>query len=267
MRGEEMAGEKGRRVRDEQTGKLFVIVPETKLDTAFAVVSFVYLFLALGFFLWLLFDIWARQYTLGFRYVTDEVRTHLNSSSIFHSLAYAFVGGALGGVIAGFRSCIHWHCEEHAFGRQFVWKYLLFPWLGGTLALFVYAILGSGIAVVAGNLSLSTTNMMLALAIGSIVGYGSPQVVKWLDSQVNKLFEVALGPVPDLSGLTQQEAEKKLAAASLKVGRIVEKQQDGKEAGKIFAQTPPEGSDPPRDGLVDITVAAAPSAARDGRAG
>jgi hypothetical protein len=259
--GDEMSEEKKRHSRDEQTGKLFEIVPEKKLDTAFAIVSLVYLFLALGFFLWMLFDIWARKYTLGFGYVTEDVKTRLNNSMISHSLAYAFIGGGLGGVIAGFRSCIHWHCEEQAFGWKFVWKYILFPWLGATLALFVYAILGSGVAVIGGSVSFSTTKMLLALAIGSIVGYGSPQVVKWLDSQVNKLFKVPLGPVPDLTGLTRDETEKKLAAAGLKLGRITEKQQDWKEAGKVFAQSPPKGSDPPRDGLVDVTIADAPPAA------
>jgi hypothetical protein len=103
--------------------------------------------------------------------------------------------------------------------------------------------------------------MLLALAIGSIVGYGSPQVVRWLDSQVNKLFKVPLGPVPDLTGLTKEEAEKKMADAGLKIGRVIEKQQEGTEAGKVLAQSPLEGSDPPRDGLVDITVAAAPPVA------
>jgi hypothetical protein len=254
-----MSEEKKRHSRDEQTGKLFEIIPEKKPDTFFAMVSFVYLFLALGFFLWLLFDIWARNYTLGC--LSDEVRTRLKSSPTFHSFAYAFIGGGLGGAIAGFRSCIHWHCEEQAFGRRFVWKYLFFPWLGATLALFVYAILGSGIAVMGGNATFSTTKMLLAFAVGSLVGYGSPQVLKWLDSQVNKLFKVASGQVPDLIGLTEQQAEKTLAAAGLKIGRTVDKRQDVKDPGKIIAQSPLKDSDFPRDGSVEITIGAPPPAA------
>ena len=258
--GDEMTAGKMGQARDEQTGKLFDIEPEDPLATTFAIVSFVYLFLALGFFLWLLFDIWARKYTLGFSCLTEEVRTRLNNSPTFHSLAYAFIGGALGGVIAGLRSCIHWHCDEKAFGWRFVWKYFSFPWLGATLALIVYAILGSGITVL-GGVSFSTTKMLFAFAIGSLVGYGSPQVVKWLDSQVNRIFKVAPAQVPDVTGLTKQQAEKTLAGAGLKIGREVEKPQEGKEADKVYAQAPTAGSGPPKDGLVDITIA--PAAPKD----
>jgi PASTA domain len=259
-----MAGDTKGQAQDAQTGKLYDIVPEDRLATAFAMVSFVYLYLALGFFLWLLFDIWARRYTLGFDCLTEDVRTRLDNSPTFHSLAYAFIGGALGGVIAGLRSCIHWHCDEQAFGWRFVWKYFSFPWLGGTLALVVYAILGSGITII-GGVSFSTTKMLFAFAVGSLVGYGSPQVVKWLDSQVNRLFKVAPAQVPDVTGLTKQQAERTLAGAGLKIGRTVEKQQDGKEADKVYAQAPTAGSDPPKDGLVDITIAstAPPAATQD----
>jgi multisubunit Na+/H+ antiporter MnhB subunit len=186
--------------RDEQTGNWFEIVPEENLDTAFAIVSYVYLFLAFGFFLWLLFDTWARKYTFALLigYSTAESQSLLNSQ-IFRSFAYAFIGGALGGVIAGYRSCVYWHSEKRAFCWRYLWKYLCFPWLGATLALVVYAIIGSGVAIIGGSVNFGTdtagvTRMMSALAIGSLVGYGSPQVVKWLDNQVNILFKVVETP-------------------------------------------------------------------------
>jgi hypothetical protein len=249
---------------DEQTGKLFRIVPEKPLDAAFAVLSYVYLFLALGFFLWLLFDTWARKYTFA-RWVgfsAAEAQARLNAP-IFRSFAYAFVGGALGGVIAGYRSCVHWHSEQRAFGWRFGWKYLFYPWLGATLALFVYAVIGSGIAVIGGNISDTggVAKMLFALAIGSLVGYGSPQVVRWLDSQVNKLFQVVTPPevhVPDLTGLTQQEARKRLTEAGLKMGQVLE--QEGKDVGKVIEQEPRAGSVAPAGGLVKITIAAARAA-------
>jgi hypothetical protein len=258
---------------DEQTGKLFEIVPEKRLDTAFAILSYVYLVLALGFFLWLLFDTWARKYTfalwLGFS--AAEAQAHLNSP-IFRSFAYAFLGGALGGVIAGYRSCIHWHSEQRAFGWRFGWKYLFFPWLGATLALFVYAVIQSGVSVIGGNISSpadtgGVAKMLFALAIGSLVGYGSPQVVRWLDSQVNNLFKVVTPPevrVPDLTGLTQQEALQKLTEAGLKMGQVLEREQEGKDVGKVIEQEPRAESVTPTGGLVKITIAAAHAGEKKG---
>ena len=261
-----MADERKRYSRDEQTGKLFEIVPEKKLDTTFAIVSFVYLGLALGFSLWLLFDTWAQKYTLVRWLGYTDVQAHL-SKPIFRSFSYAFIGGALGGIIAGYRSCIYWHSEQRAFGWQFVWRYVFFPWLGGTLAVFVYAIIGSGVAVVGGTVNFGVTNMLLALAIGSLVGYGSPQVIRWLDSQVNTVFKVAAAPevqVPDLIGLTPQEAGKKLAEAGLKIDQVIKKHEEGKEVGKVIEQEPPAGSMAPTGGLVKLTIAAAHSAEVEG---
>ena len=249
---------------DEQTGKAFDLVPERAADKFWATVSFAYLAIALGFFLWLLFDIWLRKNTLFIRWLGySSIEAALNTA-VFRSFAYAFIGGALGGIIAGYRSCIFWHSENQAFGARFVWRYLFFPWLGATLALFVYAILRSGVAVVDGNVSIGATNMLMALAIGSLVGYGSPQVVKWLDSQVNKLFKVTAEapplekskkPVPNLAGLTEQEVEKKLTEAGLKMGAVNKKPQAGAVAGKVFEQDPLAGSQLAAGGEVNVTIA------------
>jgi hypothetical protein len=248
---------------DEQTGKKFELVPEKCWDKFWASVSFAYLGIALVFFLWLLFDIWLRKNTLFIKWLGySSIESALNTP-IFRSFAYAFIGGALGGIIAGYRSCIFWHSEQQAFGARFVWRYLFFPWLGATLALFVYAILGSGVAVVGGNIHVGATNKLLALAIGSLVGYGAPQVVKWLDSQVNRIFKVPSTPetpasekkVPDLAGLAQQDAEKKLADAGLKLGEITKQHENGKKVGTIFEQNPEAGSSTPAEGSVNVTIA------------
>jgi hypothetical protein len=221
--------------------------------------------MALAFFLWLLFDIWLRKNTLFIRWLGySSIESALNTA-VFRSFAYAFIGGALGGIIAGYRSCIFWHSEHQAFGARFVWRYLFFPWLGATLALFVYAILRSGVAVVDGNVNVGATNMLMALAIGSLVGYGSPQVVKWLDSQVNKLFKVTPAPeanasdkprkqVPDLAGLAQPDAERKLTEAGLKLGQVNGKPPAGIEAGKVIRQEPLAGSQALAGSSVNVTI-------------
>jgi hypothetical protein len=257
--GRTMADGEQRYTTDEQTGKTFEIVPEKPWDRLWASVSFAYLGLALGFFLWLLFDTWIRKNTLlgWLGYASPDKMHDPFGAPIFRSFSYAFIGGALGGVIAGYRSCIFWHSEKQAFGARFVWRYLFFPWLGATLALFVYAILGSGVAIVGGNIRVGVTNMLMALAIGSLVGYGSPQVVKWLDSQVNKLFKVTTEiQVPDLTGLTQPTAEKILIGTGLKMGKISNKPQPGVVAGNIFEQDPLAGSSASTGDLVNVTIAA-----------
>jgi hypothetical protein len=256
-----MADEEKKYVTDEQTGKLFEKVPEQSSDEFWANVSFVYLACALVFFLWLLFDIWLQKYTFFTRWLGYSSIEASLGKPIFRSFAYSFIGGALGGTIAGYRSCIFWHGDEQAFGARFFWRYLFFPGLGGTLALFVYAILGSGVAVVGGNVSFGATNMMLALAIGSLVGYGSPQVVKWLDSQVNKLFKVAPAEttsrqkVPDLIGLTEQEARKKLVDAGLSLGLLSKKHQVGATAGRVIEQDPSSGTEAPAKTSVKVVIA------------
>lgn len=244
-----MAETKPRYITDEQTGKQFEVVTERESDSFAACVSFSYLTLALAFFLWLLLDVWLRKNTVFVRWLHYSSIEPQLSLPIFRSFAYAFIGGALGGVIAGYRSCIFWHSEQRAFGARFIWRYVFFPWLGGTLALFVYAIIGSGISVVGGTVSVGPTNMLLALAIGSLVGYGSPQVVKWLDSQVNKLFKVTPATddlivpapkktVPDVTGLDEPAATAKLTGADLKLGKVTPTAGTSHPAGKIFDQDP-----------------------------
>jgi PASTA domain len=256
---------------DERTGKLFPVGHEERLNTAFAILSYVYLFLALGFFLWVLFDTWARKYTfalwLGFS--TAEAQAHLNSP-IFRSFAYAFVGGALGGVIAGYRSLIHLYSVQRTFQWRFGWKYLFSPWLGATLALFVYAVIQSGVSVIGGNISSpadtgGVAKMLFALATGSLVGYGSAQVVTWLDWQVDNLFKVPPPEVhvPDLTSLTQQEALQKLTEVGL-MGQVLEREQEGKDVGKVIEQEPRAGSVTPTGGLVKITIAAAHAGEKKG---
>ena len=105
--------------------------------------------------------------------------------------------------------------------------------------------------------------MLLALAIGSLVGYGSPQVVKWLDSQVNRLFKVTPASetpapekkIPNLVGLTRQEAEKKLSEAGLKIGTVTDKAAGGKPVGTILEQEPRADASSSPGAAVNVTIA------------
>jgi hypothetical protein len=184
-------------VTDEQTGRQFVLEPEKLVDTLSATASVIYLLVMLVGFLWLLFDIWVGNLVVfqTFLRYSPETLVALRGSRVFHLLAYTFIGGGLGGVIGGYCSFSSWHCERRAFGWRFIWKYITFPWLGGTLAVVVYAIMASGVAVIGGSVasgegSPDFTQSLFSLSIGALVGYGSPRVMKWLDAQVDRMFKV-----------------------------------------------------------------------------
>lgn len=177
------------RARDEQTGKEYELIPEKKLDMFIALLSTIYLLFSLVFSLWLLFDVWTRNYSFVFG--NSNLKNALFNQA-FQTPAYAFIGGLLGGTVNGIRSIISWHSERKSFGSRFIYKYLSLPLLGGTLALFAYALLSSGIAVLSGVSPSGTENANASLSmfsLGALAGYGSHKLFVWLDSHVNRIFK------------------------------------------------------------------------------
>lgn len=245
-------------VRDESTGIVYELHPEKGLDTSFAIISILYLLFMLAFFFWQLFDVWIGQYSLA-RLVGYEDIGRLTSPS-FRLVAFTFIGGGLGGIINGIRSIIGWHSERSAFGRRFVWKYIVAPWIGTTLALFAFALVRSGMAILGGDFQADAANIKQTLsmfAIGVLSGYGSREVFIWLDAQVKRIFKVAAEvKVPDLSHKTKDEAEEILKAANLKLGKVSEEPtEDESKVGKVISQTPLRDMSIGGGGTVDIAIA------------
>lgn len=179
-------------VLDQQTGEVYVLSPENRSDTVMAYIAITYLLLMLLFVLWFLFDIWYTASpvfdTLGYADLEK-----MRASSTIRLIAYTVIGGVLGGTVNGIRSFIIWHCDRHAFGRRYVWKYIADPWLGATLALIAFALVRSGVAVVGGEITpdaIGATQILANFGIGALAGYGSRSVFVWLDAQVNRLFRV-----------------------------------------------------------------------------
>jgi hypothetical protein len=112
-------------VIDPQTGVAIEVHPEMKGDMVMAFISAVYLLIMLGVFFWQLFDIWVGQFSLfhWIGYQNDPVL----ASTTFRSVAFTFIGGALGGIVNGIRSILFWHCEKKVFGRRFIWKKISAP--------------------------------------------------------------------------------------------------------------------------------------------
>jgi len=195
------------------------------------------------------------------RGILDTNAEKLNSET-FRIIAYAVIGGGLGGIVNGYRSILSWHAERQSFGWRHVWKYLALPLLGAILAAMVYTLTRAGIAVIGGSSAPgddSTTQAFSAFAIGALSGYGAQKVFKWLDEHVNRIFkisEIAEVEVPNLVGKTEQEAKDILRTAELSLGTVSE--QPGSAPGeidKVVGQNPAASTKKSKASEVGITIA------------
>lgn len=245
--------EKTGEASDEQTGKVFEVWSEALWDTLAAAFSVLYLILVLFFLCWALFDIYYKQNELLARIFSKD--TIYPDSPLSRVIAYAVIGGAMGGVVNGFRSIISWHAERRAFGWRFMWKYITLPPLGALLAAMVYSIVYGGIGVLGGTFTETKNQALSAFAIGALSGYGSHKVFLWLDGQVNKLF-IVMAKVPDLTGKTRKEAEFALEKVHLKLGTVSqEASSEPNIIDKVIRQDPVAGSRCSKGASVDITIA------------
>ena len=122
-----------------------------------------YLLLMLAFLAWELFDTWAGRYSLLRRIGYD-----LQRQQTLRLIAFTLIAGALGGVVNGLRSGLQY---RQTFQRRHTWKYLCAPWMGATLALFVYSLIRSSIGVLGGSSSssVSTAQVVSNFSIGALV--------------------------------------------------------------------------------------------------
>ena len=175
------------------------------------------------------------------------------------------MGGILGGIVNEARSFMLWHCDCGAYGRRYVWKTLIAPWIGAILAMFVYALVQSGIAVVGGEFATEEMNIKQILsifALGALAGYGSRKVFVWLDAQVNKVFKLPkkkendlYSQIPDVINKSRDEAEKILKGVELKLGKTTEKETDKeKKVGFILDQHPDPGFLVKKGSKIDGTI-------------
>jgi hypothetical protein len=233
----------------------FIAVQKKDADRTTAVRCTIYLLLMLASFGWLLFDTWIGNHSLARILKYDLARL---DNTGFRLVAFAIIGGGLGGAVNGIRS-INNYCDS--FNRKHRWKYLAAPWMGSTLALLVYALLRSSIAILGGNVasgSIGNTQVLANFSAGALAGYGSKDVFIWLDDKVHKIFQVPVPEnVPNVTGKPQEVAASRLEANQLQLGEVSKVQQkNGKPAGTVIDQSPPPDAPIDRGQSVDITVAA-----------
>jgi hypothetical protein len=245
---------------DEQTGEFIELVQEEQSDRTAAWISAIYLLASALFFFWLMFDFWIGRYSLIalFGYATEPL-----TGPAFQLFAYAFIGGALGGIVNGLRSFLVWHAERKAFGGRFIWKYLIAPWTGAALAIFTFALIQSGVAVFSGEFAVdvaNSTQILATFAIGVLAGYGSREAFIWLDFQVKNVFQVKVEKeerrhIPDLTGKTLQEAMAVLEKAQLKVGVVSkEARAEADFHDRVISQIPEAQEVAPANRTVNITL-------------
>ena len=220
------------------------------LDRLLAILTVLYLLLMLVVFSWQLFDTWIGRHTFPSALGYDLTR--LNTPA-FRLVAYTVIGGALGAIVNGIRSML---IHYHGFAGRYVWKYLTAPWMGATLALLVYALLHSSIAVFGGGTTtIGSTQALANFAAGALAGYGSKDVFIWLDAQVHKLFKVEQA-VPDVIGETKEGAATRLHAQDQAVGEVTPVPvADDKLAGTVVTQAPAPGASIARGDEVNSGVA------------
>jgi len=245
----------GKSAADPQTGEVYELETEAAWDIVAATISVVYLITMLVLFVWQLVDVCTGRLVL-LKVILHDNAEQLNSD-INRIIAYAVIGGGLGGIVNGFRSILHWHADRKAFGWRHLWKYITLPFLGATLAAIVYALSRGGIAVIGGNSTVgndSTVQAFSAFAIGALSGYGAQKVFKWLDEHVNRLFQISV-EVPELKARTKQEATDILRASELNLGTVSEQAStNAEEINKVIDQSPPAGTKKPKASPVDITI-------------
>jgi hypothetical protein len=248
-------------VTDVQTGQEFEIVPESWYDVTAAWLSAAYSLAAIIYLTAVTLDTWSGQYNMWPAWLEGKLDKTV-SGSVFNLMVYTAVGGGMGAAVNNLRSFISWHAERRAFGWRFLWKYLALPPLGATLAVLVYGIIQSGMAVFTGGDAPSATGItsFTAWATGTLAGYGSHKVFIWLDDKVNTLFKVETKKVavPDVIGKTLDEAKQILNDGQLKLGNVTE-MDDSQNAGKVVGQAPGAGTEVSCESEVNLVIGKSPA--------
>jgi hypothetical protein len=175
---------------DPQSGRKFLLRPESAKDWWAASSSYVYQIAMMLILTFLTLDTLLERNrlmtnVLGFS--EEPLKT-----DTYKTLAVTFFAGALGGTLDAIRSLTRWHSEVNAYSRRFFLRDLAMPLSGALLAIVVYAVLRSGAGVLSGDFSLEGqtlfVSIMSASAIGFVAGFNSLQVYRWVDDVANRQF-------------------------------------------------------------------------------
>ena len=214
---------------DEQTGRFFPIEKEKEIDKFIAIISLLYLLGVIIFFLWQLFDVWIGEFSLAGLFGYEKTKLTQSNGLI---CIYSFIGGCLGGSVNELRNLFLWHCDREAHQKRYFLKTIIAPFLGGTIGIFVYVLMSSGIALFSGEFKPTEGTVQKSVsmfALGALAAFGSRKIFIWFDALFNRIFKLkgvkesteGKTKIPNLQGLSKVDAERTLKAAKLKIGEIV----------------------------------------------
>jgi hypothetical protein len=175
---------------DPQSGRKFLLRPETSRDWWAASISYVYQIVMMLILTFLTLDTLLEKNRL----MTDILGFSEDplTTDTYKTLAVTFFAGGLGGTLDAIRSLTRWHSEVNAYSRRFFLRDVGMPVSGALLAVVVYAVLRSGAGVLSGDFSLEGqtlfVSIMSAAAIGFVAGFNSLQVYRWVDDVANRQF-------------------------------------------------------------------------------
>lgn len=179
-------------ITDEITERTFFLREESLCSKIAAITGLFYSLGAAVFFLYLIFSGISGNYL----FVKKIFNISGEISGDIKLLLFSFAGGALGSITKEIRSFIFWHCENKAYGKEFFWKVLSSPVFGGVLAVFIYAVLRSGILILGAEFDGKTGDIVHKIfsifAISFLTGFGSEKAIQWINYQVKNLFKEAL---------------------------------------------------------------------------
>jgi hypothetical protein len=211
-------------ITDEITERKFYLKKETLCSKISAIVGLFYSLGAAAFFLYLIFS----GISGNFLFVKKLFNISGELSGDMKLLLFSFAGGALGSITKEIRSFIFWHCENKAYGKEFFWKVLSSPIFGGVLAVFIYAVLRSGILVLGaefdGKSGDISHKIFSIFAISFLTGFGSEKAIQWINFQVKNLFKEALKKEKKNTSNISSETKKKNEDKKQKEKTISEKE-------------------------------------------
>ncbi len=183
---------KKRVIKDEVTEEEYILKDETWFSKICAIIGLFYSIGMAILFLYLLIG----GLSGNFELVKKIFNIKGEVSGEIKLLIFAFSGGALGSITKEIRSFIFWHCENKAYGKEFFWKVVSSPLFGGVLAVFIYAVLRSGILILGAEFNGKSGDLIHKIfsvfAISFLTGFGSEKAIKWINFQVKNLFKEAL---------------------------------------------------------------------------
>lgn len=148
-----------------------------------------YLLAAAAVALWLLVDVWSRNF-VAYRWLLGTEGLTRGQVDVVTPLSYCVVGGVLGAVILSFQGLHEYAAVRGTFRASYSGSYLVGPWVAAIIALAAYALVRGGLLIFGGQSAPGApgASNYAYLALGILTGYAWNKVLRKLGDVANQLF-------------------------------------------------------------------------------